>query len=381
MKKICLLLILLFLNTYSFYWENEYQFQNCSYTCLNKAIRVHPNDPEGGFLIVGIYKESVNYEAIAIRYNARGEKLWSYNYAKDFPYPQLYGAKAAVYTDDMGFIITSNNNVNNWLRIDKNGVPVSTANFPNKIKEMPGCHSIEKTNVGFVSVGSDVTFYDNSLNVQKSVSINSNSLFDVEYYDERVYIASTGSANDVKCYYSNGNIDNNFGNNGVMDIGSSLGIMSLAISKDKFFVAGLDMDAGWPSPIGIYQFNKTGSMVGTKIVKEFYPGLVPGLSISFNLSIDKSGYLIMSGRTGEENDNDFFISRFDSNGNDVASTKIFPHLGNDGSSWRVASNTTVRGDVIIAGSNNLDDNVKNKHYIVGEYLGNIDAAIQLLLFD
>lgn len=343
---------ILFTSGYANIWQEQGIVNGGSGIVFCNASDAHPDDPDGGFLLVG-FKIS-DYNVYLRRVSASGELLW------DKHVTSISGAKCAAYTDDYGFLIGSNSSA--IYRVDKNGNAYNNSYYVNGLLQLSVSfvRAIRRTEGGYHAL---------SLMTQELYFINESGsntykIFDTQYgYSEDFayknnkfyFIAVSGNGlgnvgRGILCTDANGNPLSSFGNNGELLLNQGTIIQDVETYGTDIIITGMNE----------YFFMFIAKYDGTTGANKYYYSINRQISprnenVYFNhISLkpaNENGHTMVAGGLEYKSptERDFFALYFNARtGNHVASYNM-PNPGLDCDYWSCAFGATVRGDVIIGG--------------------------------
>ncbi len=298
------------------------------------AAEAHPNDPRGGYLVVG-FGISGPHPSYLLRIDVAGRTLW------EKWYPHLCGTKSAHYTDDGGFLIGGNFGI---TKVDKDGNPAwgaaDTDGTPLAHYKGDMVRSIKKLgDKRYLCV-----FSNRIAIVSEKDSCATPDSVDLPFGFLALPTSDGGAVSCIGTYIgtdtivlskikSDGTPDSAFGFNGKAAIPGYGDPYSLDCSSNEGYIIACKEHAS--ERIVLVKTDKKGTQVSTNWNGRFdnllASGYIPQMTVRWGVKTLSSGGYLLAGTyfKGTTDESDYFILKADEVGNEVWS-KRFDQPGIDG---------------------------------------------------
>ena len=308
-------------------WLASYNIDDNEAETICGAAEAHPDDPNGGFLLVGFYGKDAPYPDLWIRIDRYGNKLWVKK-----PGEFLAGSKVAHYTEDGGFLLGGNKGL---TKINANGDIVSGWNNP--VGPVLIMYMEKYDNNMYVLIDQYTedcyTFNESTQQVTKHLHFNDLSPFhnflEVKLTKDGKFIFCDQWFNQLLRTDTDLNPDNTFGTNGFFDY-------SVHDCEYGNSIAVCDDGSGYviacrkkiTKKINLIKINTSGDLVTSFQYTSSLDYFPPAIWKHFHVKELQSGEFILGGVFQNSYDSDLFVQIVTSSGSEVY-IKKFENSGDD----------------------------------------------------
>lgn len=310
-------------------WLTSFKMDETNDFIICGACAAHPNDPNGGFILVGF--RDPGHRRFVIRIDKYGSIVWK----KDLTILNIDNAgKFADWTDDQGYLIAGNHGI---IKLKSNGDLAWSSYVKPYNKNLCYIKKIGNTGSKYIVIGDDLSssyIFDDITKNGSNLILLPGYFYEVKPDGDYLIFSGENTSSTLclyKTYASNLAPVTSFGTNGLKAYSGYKFGSAIDVSSTGYLIA-CENSSG---KIQIVKTNKSGTIVSSS-EWNYTPTMdiayaLPGRKKSLSIKKLNSGDVLLGGVYTNNSESDYFIQQVNSDGSFEIYKKQFANYGQDAS--------------------------------------------------